>query len=129
MKRENQQENSIKWALEKYPTDQLWLITKTATLRPDGDVGSTPIGYWVIGTLAETPTKGKNLFIWRVANIHHPEGRYGYFRTTEVVDVEDVADWLKISTKNSVYTLKKLNSVMDTIYDKAVSLGVDPYED
>ena len=111
MKRENQQENAIKWALEKYPTDQLWLITKTATLRPNGDVGSTPIGYWVIGTLHEEPTKGEMFYVQRLADIHHPEGRYGYFRTTEVVDVEQVKGGYVVKTTNSVYAVSKINEL------------------
>lgn len=110
MKRENQQQNAIKWALEKHPTDQLWLITKTATLRPDGSVGSTPIGYWVIGTLEDQPTKGKNLFVWRVANINHPEGKWGYFRSTEILDVEPVeGGGYVVKTINSVYAISRIS--------------------
>lgn len=111
------QENSIKWMLEKYPNEVLWLLTKQESLKENS---SRPVGCWIIGTLAPMhPKVGEPLIMARYSNQDNPEGKWGMFTSTKVESVQNSIDGYVVKTQNSVYHLRQLNSVMDVIWNKA----------
>jgi hypothetical protein len=122
----NSQEKSIKWMLEKHPYEVLWLLVKQESLKENS---SRPNGCWLIGTLAPMlPKEGKPLIMTRFANQDNPEGKWGVFTSTEVKTVQNTVDGYVITTRNSIYSLKQLNSVMDVIHNKCKEAGFDPYQ-
>lgn len=113
----NLQENSIRWMLEKHPNKVLWLLTKQESLKENS---SRPVGCWLIGSLAPMhPKIGEPLIMARYSNQDNPEGRWGMFTSTKVESVQNTLDGYVVKTKNSIYHLKQLNSVMDVIWNKA----------
>jgi len=106
--------------IAQYPTVQLHRVTKIS--KNNGmDI---PPDYWVIGELQLDCYKvcGK-IYIWRLANSTHPEGRLGEFTSSEIMTIEYHGDYDLVHTFNSVYRVEKINSVMSVIQNVAKLLG------
>ena len=103
------QQNSIKWMLEKWPNETLWLITKEKSLRVE-DCDGPPVYYWLIGLVnLEMLKVGNRIVATRFSNTKNPEGRRGMFSSSEIVSVDGNLDNYTVTTKNSVYSLKKIS--------------------
>ena len=96
----------------------IYRITKIS-----GNNNQYPIGYWAIG-YGLFLEKNQPLFMCRISNINHEGMRFGYFRTSKVTDIVRGQNFDIINTKNSVYKLEQLNSVMDVLGKKIRAAGV-----
>lgn len=90
---------------EKYTGVQLWKITKIskntdAEIRPD---------YWVLGELQLDYYKaGGKIYVWRLANSDHPEGRQGEFTSSPIQTIEHYDTHDIVHTFNSTYRVEKI---------------------
>jgi hypothetical protein len=114
---------------QNYPKEILWSLEKKSEVSGPGNY---PNGYWLIGFFnPEMLRLGEPVFMTRLTNQNYPTGRHGWFRTSVVQSYEVLPDgsgW-EVKTKNSVYEIKRLTSVMDAIQNKANEVGVDLYSD
>ena len=79
----------------------------------------------ILGQLKE----GEPLIMTRVSNQDNPEGRWGIFTSSKVEVIQNSIDGYMVETKNSVYHLRQLNSVMDVMHNRFCEAGFNPYED
>jgi hypothetical protein len=87
----------------KFDNTKTYSITKIKESNP----GRIELNYWVVGTIPLEPEKGFGVFMWRTANKENPGGKYGYFRTSKVVDIIKNEDNWEIQTLNSTYRLEE----------------------
>jgi len=115
---------SVELMRKNYQSDILWSLEKKSEINP----GNIPNNYWLIGFFDPQMLKVDFPIIFtRLANQKNPEGMHGWFRSSEVESfgvLSDGAGW-EVKTKNSVYEIRRLTSVMDVIQNKANEAGVD----
>jgi hypothetical protein len=110
---------------QNYPKEILWSLEKKSEVSGPGNY---PNGYWLIGFFDPEMLKVDFPIIFtRLANQSNPMGKHGWFRSSVVQSFEVLPDgsgW-EVKTRNSVYEVKRLTSVMDVIQNVANESGVD----
>jgi len=118
-------QQSIDLMRQNYPKEILWSLEKKSEVSGPGNY---PNGYWLIGFFDPEMLKVDFPIIFtRLANQSNPMGKHGWFRSSVVQSFEVLPDgsgW-EVKTRNSVYEVKRLTSVMDVIQNVANESGVD----
>jgi hypothetical protein len=114
---------------KNYPKEILWSLEKKSEVS---GTGNYPNGYWIIGFFDPRMLKvGEPIIFTRLADQSNPMGKHGWFRSSIVQSFEVLPDgsgW-EVKTQNSVYEIRRLNSVMDVFYNEAEKSGFDIYQD
>jgi hypothetical protein len=122
-------QQSIDLMRQNYPKEILWSLEKKSEVSGPGNY---PNGYWLIGFFDPEMLKtGSPIVMTRLANQSNPMGKHGWFRSSVVQSYEVLPDgsgW-EVKTRNSVYEIRRLTSVMDVIRNGAKEMGVDLYRE
>jgi hypothetical protein len=123
-------QDSAKLMKEKYPKETLWSIEK---IGGQDSLANYPVGYWVIGFFNPDILKaGDPIRVGRLSNANDPMGKKnGLFVSSAVESFKVLPEgggW-EVVTKNSVYEIKRLTSIFDSLYDEAQQIGFDIFGD
>ena len=84
-----------------------YTLTKITSISEVGRNSDIHDGYWAEGKLADIPSVGEKLMIYRDSNSVNPDGKYGIFYSSPVQDLNHQENSIEIKTQNSIYKLEE----------------------
>lgn len=116
---------SVALVRETYPDKTLWLLQKKSG-KPNATLSED---HWLIGFFDESSLReGFPIQMTRLANKTNPEGKWGIFTSSPVVDFQVQGSGWRIQTENSIYELTQVTSVFDNFLKECEKIGFDPHE-